>query len=364
MEQEQKDRTKLNDWALALKSITNGMCSVKVRDYLDIQLPGWRSERNDRAMNHAREIVSRAEHRLSNRGQLLPRQIAKVRRINKELELENKDKSKLSSWKDALKGIKGSKCSDEVRDYLDEHLHGWRHENNDKKLKKKSMKLKVPSEPKETIVQKRERVLSELSQLHKHYKPMRSDNLNGQFNQNPELWHTYHAISEANETSFPTEEIPRNRIIQKLGSLKSRNPKKVVDMGCGKAQISEHFLGDKRFEFTNFDHISCNDAVVSRDISNTGLEEDSIDICILSLAMWGSNCKSYLEEAFRILESCGRLYIIEPTKRWTEKDEKGIMIIEKKGERLKFLLQENGFQIIEQDIEKFCLFTCIKGTKI
>jgi superfamily II DNA or RNA helicase len=364
LEQEQKDRTKLNDWTLALKSITNGMCPVKVRDYLDIQLPGWRSERNDRAMNHAREIVSRAEHRRSNRGQLLPRQIAKVRRINKELELENKDNSKLSSWKDALKGIKGTKCSDEVRDYLDEHLPGWRDEKNEKNIIKKSMKLKEPSKPQETVVQKRERVHSELSQLHKEFKTLRSDNLHDKFKKNPEIWHNYHAISEANEESFPTEEIPRNRIIQKLGSLKFKKTKQVVDMGCGNAQIAEHFIGDKRFEFTNFDHISSKDSVVSCDISNTGLEENSIEICILSLAMWGSNCASYLEEAFRILETCGRLYIIEPTKRWTDKDEKGIMIIEKKGERLKMLLQENGFQILEQEIEKFCLFTCGKGSNI
>jgi ubiquinone/menaquinone biosynthesis C-methylase UbiE len=90
------------------------------------------------------------------------------------------------------------------------------------------------------------------------------------------------------------------------------------------------------------------------------LEEDSVEICILSLAMWGSNCKEYIKEANRILESGGKLYIIEPTKRWSEQDDLGNIITEKEGSKMKSLLEENGFQIVEQSIEKFCMFVCIK----
>jgi SAM-dependent methyltransferase len=222
------------------------------------------------------------------------------------------------------------------------------------------MKLKEPSVPKETADQKRVRIHSELSQLHQKYKTLTSPNLRYRFDQDPSLWHSYHAIAEANEASFPTEEIPRNRIIQLLDKLKTKNTKQVVDMGCGKAQISEHFRGDKRFEFTNFDHVSSSDSVVSCDISNTELPDDSVDICILSLAMWGANSKCYICEANRILESGGKLYIIEPTKRWTDKDEHGNPILEKKGQKLKTLLLENGFTIVQEDIEKFCLLTCFK----
>jgi ribosomal RNA-processing protein 8 len=203
-------------------------------------------------------------------------------------------------------------------------------------------------------------VKSEISVLHQRYKTMNSKNLHQEFNNNPDVWHKYHQISEENEKSFPEDDIPRNRIIQELNKIKTKRTKQIVDMGCGKAQIAEYFQTDTRFKFINYDHISSNDTIISCDISNTPLEDDSVEICILSLAMWGSNCREYIQEANRILESGGKLYVVEPTKRWSEQDEQGNIIGEKEGSKMKTLLEENGFKIVEQSIEKFCLFVCIK----
>ena len=223
------------------------------------------------------------------------------------------------------------------------------------------MKLATPSVSKtETTEQKRHRYKTEISVLHQRYKTLTSQNLRNEFNTTPELWHKYHEIAEENEHSFPEDEIPRNRIIQELLKIKTKRTKQVVDLGCGKAQIAHYFKTDPRFKFINYDHISSNDTVISCDISNTPLEEDSVEICILSLAMWGSNCREYIQEAARILESNGKLYIIEPSKRWSEKDEHGNLVPEKEGLKLKSLLEENGFQVVEQSIEKFCMFVCIK----
>lgn len=214
----------------------------------------------------------------------------------------------------------------------------------------KSMKLSIPNTVTESSEQKRQRVHSELSQLHQKYKTLTSDHLREAFTENPSLWHTYHAISEENETSFPEQEIPRNRIIQELAKIKSKRTKLVVDMGCGKAHIARHFQGT-RFKFINLDHVACDETVTACDISNTKLEEDSVEICILSLAMWGSNCKDYLREAHRILESNGILYLIEPTKRWTETEP---------ADKLSALLEESGFRIVEKTIAKFALYICSK----
>ena len=228
-------------------------------------------------------------------------------------------------------------------------------------IPKKSMKLKKSLIKKEeSQEQKRERVKSEISVLHQRYKTMNSKNLHQEFNNNPDIWHKYHQISEENEKSFPDDDIPRNRVIQELNKIKTKRTKQVVDMGCGKAQIAQYFQSDTRFKFINYDHISSNDTIISCDISNTPLEDDSVEICILSLAMWGSNCREYIQEANRVLESGGKLYIIEPTKRWSEQDEQGNIIAEKEGSKMKTLLEENGFKIVEQSIEKFCLFVCIK----
>jgi SAM-dependent methyltransferase len=214
--------------------------------------------------------------------------------------------------------------------------------------------------PKETPEQKRQRAKTEISTLHQRYKTLTSRNLHNEFTATPELWRQYHEIAEANEQSFPEDEIPRNRIIQQLNQIKTKRSKCVVDMGCGKAYIAQHFANDSRFVFKNYDHIANDLNVVSCDISNTPEEDDSVEVCILSLAMWGHNCEDYIKEAHRILESNGQLFIIEPTKRWSTKDDAGNILSGKEGNRMKELLEENGFAIKDQTIEKFCMFVCNK----
>jgi superfamily II DNA or RNA helicase len=231
-----------------------------------------------------------------------------------------------------------------------------------KEPKKKNMKLATPlqNQKPETSNERQIRVKSEISILHQHYKTLRSDNLRDKFNTNPELWHKYHEISEQNETSFPEEEIPRNRIITELKKIQTKRTKNIVDMGCGKAQISQHFKDDSRFLFTNYDHIAFDESIVTAcDISKTPEEDDSVEIVILSLAMWGSNCHSYITEAFRILETNGTLYIMEPTKRWSEMDGYNIKP-ETAASKLRSLLTDNGFIIVKENIGKFSMFVCIK----
>ena len=364
LEQEHKDASKLANWKNSLKGTSLGRCPIDICDYLDKDIPGWRTE-NDfdkKAMEDAGLIVKRANVRNNAGGRLIPRLLKKILRTSPELIQENKDAQKLGDWKKALK-LKGtSKCCDEVRDYLDKNLTGWRPEDTPQPNPKKSMKLKVPptSQPVETTENKRERVESELSVLHKRYKKLTSQNLRKEFTENPDLWTKYHEISEENEKSFPDDGIPRNRIIAELNKIHTTRTKFVVDMGCGKAQIAQHYNNDHRFHFINYDHISSNAAVTSCDISHTPLEDNSVEICILSLAMWGHNCKEYIAEASRILESNGELYIIEPTKRWSKEDEHKNIIPGKEGDLLKEELEKNGFRIKKQSIEKFCLFICNK----
>ena len=295
-----------------------------------------------------------------------PSQIAKdkeVRDLGKWLSTQKQN------YKNKTQRMKDESNYNQWTEFLEEYKEVF---EKDYSTKKKSMKLATtnPSSSSEeiilvdesTLIKRKPSTKSQLSLLHKKYKTCTSDNLNHTFKENPQLWEDYHRIAEENEKSFPEEGIPRNRIIEELKQIKTKRTKKVVDMGCGKGFISKYFKDDKRFEFTNLDHISSDDTIISCDISNTEFEDDEVEICILSLAMWGSNCREYITEAYRILESGGRLYIIEPTKRWseTEEGEFGKVIQGTEGCKLKCSLEENHFSIIKEEIEKFCLFICVK----
>ena len=129
-------------------------------------------------------------------------------------------------------------------------------------------------------------------------------------------------------------------------------------MGCGMKHVANHFeaIEDNMFRFKNYDHVSIDESVESCDISSLPLENDSVEIFILSLAMWGSNCASYVQEAHRVLESRGQLFIIEATKRWTSNmsDEDCF------GDKLKELVKEEGFIIRKEVINKFTYLVCEK----
>jgi SAM-dependent methyltransferase len=194
--------------------------------------------------------------------------------------------------------------------------------------------------------------LSELSELHKKYKTMNSENMYNYFKDDKPKWEEYHKISESNEKSFQEDEIPRNKMIKYLTELKGNKRKIIADLGCGYAKINKYFENSQRFTFHNFDHISSANNIISKDIKDTQLGSYSIDIVIMSLAMWGSNCKDYIKEAYRILDTGGTLLISEPYRRWFD--------AEKQENKLVKLLQEHKFKIIKNEENKFIFIECRK----
>ena len=91
--------------------------------------------------------------------------------------------------------------------------------------------------------------------------------------------------------------------------------------------------------------MSSSSKVVKRDIRDTGLDDCSVDIAILSLAMWGSNCKEFIREAYRILDVGGTILISEPYKRWYDEEKSEIRLIK--------IMEEDGFKVIKCEEKKF-----------
>ena len=203
---------------------------------------------------------------------------------------------------------------------------------------------------------------SQIGELHKQYLKMRSDTLFQKFNSEPQLWNEYHEIRKQTFAMYDPASIPSNKIIQELEKIKTKRQKIVIDMGCGKASIAHYFKKkkDKRFIFHNYDHQSGGDKMIQQvDISVLPLEDVSVEIAIMSLALWGTkeNCTQYIKEAYRVLESWGKFYISDSTKKWSP----DLLTPENGGELLRKLLTENGFKIINEDIGKpFCMFVCSK----
>ncbi len=201
---------------------------------------------------------------------------------------------------------------------------------------------------------------SEIGLLHKTYLKMRSDTLNAKFKAEPKLWRDYHATRKRNFATYDPASIPSNQIIRELEKIQTKRRKVVVDMGCGEAPIAHHFQNDLRFTFHNYDHQSGGDPLIQEvDISALPLDDASVEIGIMSLALWGTldNCTQYIKEAYRVLESGGLFYISDSTKKWSPEP----LTPENGGEFLRTLLAENGFRIIDSTIgSPFCLFVCNK----
>jgi superfamily II DNA or RNA helicase/ubiquinone/menaquinone biosynthesis C-methylase UbiE len=260
------------------------------------------------------------------------------------------------------------------KEYLDDDSTTTKSENDESKeeefeiivkpKQKKSANLPKPKAKEEKVETKediRVRTCPLITQFHNKYCKMRSDNMAQHFKENPSDFAEYHQVRDENMSTYNKQDIPCERIIQELDKIKSKKGgKTVVDMGCGTAKISEYFKDDKRFQFINYDHVAINESVQVCDISHMPLEDDSIDICIMSLALWGSNCEEYIQEAFRVLDSQGTLYIIDSTKRWSEKDELQNIILKQEAIKLKHLLEKNNFNIVSSNIDKWCLFKCTK----
>jgi ubiquinone/menaquinone biosynthesis C-methylase UbiE len=225
--------------------------------------------------------------------------------------------------------------------------------SKEEKSKKSIVNTKpINKEPKETKQQKQHRIKSKISELHKEYKTLKSANLHKRFNDNPELWTDYHKISEYNELSFEEQdELPYKRIIKYLEQFNPTRLKHVGDLGCGTARVYEHFKNNDKYKFYNYDHYSCNDNVTSCDISSLPLNDRELDIVILCLSMWGSNCHSYIDEVYRCLETNGILLIIEPCKRWMDDETNKLMN----------LLESKQFHIKkEHNHDKFMFIECVR----
>ena len=113
-------------------------------------------------------------------------------------------------------------------------------------------------------------------------------------------------------------EIPYEYIASKI---KNKN-RVVADFGCGENLMKGLIPNNKVY---SFDHVAIDNSVIACDMAHTPLKEETIDIAVFSLSLWGTNYEDYFKEAYRVLNYDGLMYIAEPTKSYDEKERLELM---------------------------------------
>lgn len=123
----------------------------------------------------------------------------------------------------------------------------------------------------------------------------------------------------------------------------------VVDFGCGENKMKDFIPNNK---VISFDHVDIDNSVIACDMSDVSkyVEDESVDVAVFSLSLWGSNYNDYLKESYRILNYDGFIYIAEPSSSYDNPEE------------LKTIITNHNFKLVG-DIENRGKFIYIIGTK-
>jgi len=134
---------------------------------------------------------------------------------------------------------------------------------------------------------------------------------------NPAEWHVYHAARDISFQGYVDQsQIPRNRVIDHLGN-KRKHRLRILDLGCGRNNIARHYADEKKFTIQGYDHVAeeGSGALVGNIADLAAQEEDeSVDICIYSQSLMGSDWRDYLTEGHRMLRYNGEFIISEHVK--------------------------------------------------
>lgn len=181
--------------------------------------------------------------------------------------------------------------------------------------KSTTLKQKEDKPKEETEKYKKARIQSEYQELTKKMSIQKSDKTNEMFKEDPKLWHQYHDNRDFSFKGYDNQdEIPVNKIISYLEE-RSNKKLKILDLGCGRNIIKKHFEENKKFEIIGYDHVSYNGSIAC-DISNLSDEDETVDICIFSQSLMGSNWKKYIDESVRVLRYNGEMIVSESVERY------------------------------------------------
>ena len=185
--------------------------------------------------------------------------------------------------------------------------------------------------------------LGEFSEINKNWNTSNSNTTHKKLLKDKSEWIKYHDLYSKARLNW--SEIPYIEISK---IIKDRPDWVIGDFGCGENLLSKE-IENKVYAF---DHVSIDENVVSCDLTNVPLDNNSLDVAVFSLSLMGTNYIEYLKEAYRVLKPMAQIFISEPSKRWEGRENE-----------LKDILINIGFSIIG-DVKHSDRFIYINGIKI
>ena len=221
---------------------------------------------------------------------------------------------------DGVKNKKKKKKNDKIsKDRIQrlEEINGWFWKKYNTKPSKKSVNVKPKTEStnNENSTNKKRPKESDYQKLGRKMSIQTSINTNKMFEENPELWHQYHDYRDFSFKGYDNQdEIPVNKIIAYLDK-KKKHKLKILDLGCGRNSIKDAFKDNNKFTITGYDHVSYNNSIAC-DIRKLPEDDESVNVCVFSQSLMGSNWRDYLIEAKRVLGYNGEIIISESKERY------------------------------------------------
>ena len=219
-----------------------------------------------------------------------------------------------TNYKKETKIMKEPEIRKLFEEFIEKYKEHFKEFVSKNKIVKKSVNIK-PKITRESTGDKNKRINSEYQEISRKMSSQNSTTTNDMFKEDKSLWHKYHDFRDLSFKGYDDQdEIPVNKIINYL-KTKIKFKLKILDLGCGRNLIQEHFKSSKKFTITGYDHVSYNGSIEA-DISQLPEEDDTINVCVYSQSLMGSNWKKYLDEGKRVLNYHGEMIISESVERY------------------------------------------------
>ena len=287
----------------------------KYKKYFESNEESWKTK-----LNQVKEYIDENNKRPSNSDKnkdikTLAKWICHQQENYKKNEQIMKDENIKKLWEEFVNNNKYKKYFNNLNEDDENLLEELKLvSDKEEKIIKKSTIIS-PKKEKNILVdfEKSERTPSKYQEITKKMTIQKSNTTKQMFKEDKSLWHEYHDKRDHSFKGYDKqEEIPVNKIIAYL-KTKTKHKLKILDLGCGRNFIKKYF--NETFNITGYDYVSFNNSIEC-DISNLPNEDNSVDICVFSQSLMGSNWKEYIKEAKRVLRYNGEMIISESVERY------------------------------------------------